>query len=186
VLGDLFEIDTGVVAHGSGGGKAALLSDQPAPGRVPYVDAQDLRVGRVRHLRYAPEQMHRAKRPGLFLGPKLLIQRITPPGQVLVTLDEGDTFAGHTLNVLRARPGAFVDAEATLAALRRVERLLRHPLTPGLLRLERGPRLDLYPHDLAAIPLPPGWLTAPVEVDLGEAYGLSPAEVARLVAFGPP
>lgn len=186
VLGDLFEIDTGVVAHGPGGGKAALLSDQPEAGRVPYVDAQDLRAGRVRYLRYAPERMHRAKRPGLFLGPKLLIQRITPPGQVLVTLDEGDTFAGHTLNVLRARAGAFVDAEAALGALVRVQRLLRHPLTPGLLRLERGPRLDLYPHDLAAIPLPPGWLTAAEDADLGAAYGLSPAEVTRLVAFGQP
>lgn len=186
VLGDFFEIDTGVVAHGPGGGKAALLKDEPEPDRVPYVDAQDLRAGRLRYLRYAPEQMHRAKRPGLFLGPKLLIQRITPPGQVLATLDEGDTFAGHTLNVLRARPGVFLSAEAALQALRQVQRLLAHPLTPGLLCLERGPRLDLYPHDLAAIPLPPGWLTAANDADLGAAYGLSPDEVARLVAFGQP
>ncbi|MBK9371968.1 MAG: hypothetical protein IPN01_37700 [Deltaproteobacteria bacterium] len=186
VLGDLFEIDTGVVAHGPGGGKAALLSDEPGPGRVPYVDAQDLKVGRVRYLLYAPERMHRAKRPALFLGPKLLIQRITPPGQVLVTLDEGDTFAGHTLNVLRPRAGACLDGVTALEALGRVQRLLRHPLTPGLLRLERGPRLDLYPHDLAAIPLPPGWLRASDDADLGAAYGLSPAEVARLVSFGSP
>lgn len=186
VLGDRFEIDTGVVAHGPGGGKAKLLSDAPSADRVPYVDAQDLRAGRLRYLRYAPEQMHRAKRPGLFLGPKLLIQRISPPGQILATLDEGDTFAGHTLNVLRARPGAFEGAEATAQALRRVMALLRHPLTPGLLRLERGPRLDLYPHDLAAIPLPPGWLNAPDDADLGAAYGFTPAEVARLVSFGAP
>jgi hypothetical protein len=186
VLGDLFEINTGVVAHGPGGGKAALLRDEPGVGRVPYVDAQDLRVGRVRYLLYAPEHMHRAKRPGLFVGPKLLIQRITPPGQVLVTLDEGDTFAGHTLNVLRPRAGVSLDGATALGALVQVQRLLRHPLTPGLLRLERGPRLDLYPHDLAAIPLPSGWLNAAADADLGAAYGLSPAEVARLVSFGSP
>ncbi|MCK6521453.1 hypothetical protein L6R49_08420, partial [Myxococcota bacterium] len=186
LLGARFEIDTGVVAHGPGGGKAQLLSDTPGPDRVPYVDAVDLNAGRVRYLRYAPERMHRAKRPALFEGPKLLIQRITPPGQLLVTLDEGDTFAGHTLNVVRARPGAFEGLEAARRALARVAALLRHPVTLGLLRLERGDRLDLYPHDLAAIPLPTGWLGAPDGVELGDAYGFSAAEVARLIALGRP
>ena len=50
----------------------------------------------------------------------------------------------------------------------------------GLLRIERGPRLDLYPHDVAEVPVPARWLTSP-DLSLGDAFGLSASDVGRLV-----
>ncbi len=171
-LGSLCEVDTGVVSHGAHGGKAALLHDEPGPGRVPYVDARDLGTGRRRWLDYQPERMHRPKRPALFLDEKVLVQRLRGKGPVRAWLDDTGLFAGHTLTVLRPLPGAGLPA-------RRVLELVQAPEIDGLVRLERGARLDLYPRDLAALPVPRRWLVEP-GLSLVEAWGLPAAAGERL------
>jgi len=176
-LGELCEIDTGVVSHGPLGGKARLLHDAPGPGRVPYVDARDLAQGRLRWLRYDPPSMHRAKRPGLFECDKLLVQRLRGRGPVRAWIDHDGRYAGHTLTVVRPLDGCPVPLE-------RLHALLTSPLVDGLTRLSRGQGLDLYPHDVAAIPVPRAWLTHP-QLDLPEALGLSSADAARLAAAAP-
>jgi hypothetical protein len=149
-LGDIAEIDTGVVSHGPHGGKANLIFDEPGEGRVPYVDAQDLIDGRVRWLQYAPEKMHRAKRPWLFEGPKLLVQRLRGAGPLRVWIDHTGLYAGHTLTVVRP-----VDRRVD------VETIFEHLTSPEverLLRIECGRRLDVYPRDIRQLPAPKHWL----------------------------
>ncbi len=177
-LGELCEIDTGVVSHGSGGGKAALLSDEPAPGLLPYVDARDLSQGRRRWLRYDPPRMHRPKHLSLFQGEKLLVQRLCgSSGNVHVWLDREDLIPGHTLNVVKPR-GAAVPLE-------RLAELLRSRAAVGLARLRAGSRLDLYPRELRAWPVPRRWLEAP-ELPLQAAWELDTDEFARLEALAGP
>ena len=176
-LGELCEVDTGVVSHGPGGGKARLLHDGPGPGRVPYVDARDLKTGRRRWLSYEPERMHRAKRPELFEGPKLLVQRLRGQGPVHAWLDTDGLYAGHTLTVVRPTDGR--------TPLARLLELLTTPEVDGLLRIERGARLDLYPHDVASVPVPLRWLTD-ADVPLIEAWGLDESDRARLAAMARP
>lgn len=173
-LGELCEVDTGVVSHGPDGGKARLLHDRPGAGRVPYVDARDLHRGTRHWLQYAPERMHRAKRPELFEGPKLLVQRLRGKGPVHVWVDESGLYAGHTLTVVRPLEEG-VDLEA-------LSELLRSPEVDALLRIERGERLDLYPRDVAGIPVPLAWEAAP-GLPLSEAWELAPAARQRLRAL---
>ena len=172
VLGDHCEVDTGVVAHGPLGGKERLLHATPGPGRVPYVDAQDLLSGRRRWLQYEPTQMHRAKRPALFLGPKLLVQRL---GTRRATVDRSGLYAGHTLTVVRPLPGCPYTLE-------QLKELIESPLSLGLLRIERGLRLDLYPRDLRRLAIPHRWPEQPLE----RAFGLSPRDSARLRSLSEP
>jgi hypothetical protein len=116
--------------------------------------------------------MHRAKRPELFAGPKVLVQRLRGPSPVRAWLDEEGLIAGHTLTVVRPT-GPSVSAAA-------IHALVTSPLVGGLLRLEHGRRLDLYPRDVRRIPLPRAWLggsSAPLEA----AWGLSAAEASRLL-----
>jgi hypothetical protein len=172
-LGDWCEVDTGVVSHGPLGGKARLLHDGPGPGRVPYVDSRDLQTGRRQWLRYAPEEMHRPKRPALFTGPKILVQRLRGRGPVRAWIDRDGLYAGHTLTVVRPLNDT-VPLEEILA-------LLTSPLVDGLVRIERGDRLDLYPVDVRSLPVPIAWRTDP-GVPLATAWGLSPKGEARLRA----
>lgn len=168
-IGSLAEVDTGVVSHGPGGGKARLLSDEPHPGLVPYVDARDLAQGRTRWLDYQPDQMHRPKRPGLFDSPKVLVQRLRGKGPVHAWVDHTGLYAGHTLTVVRPH-----ELRPEL-----VHSVLIHPLTDAILRIERGQRLDLYPRDVREMPVPEAWLEDP-SIPLERAWGLTAADVARL------
>jgi SAM-dependent methyltransferase len=175
-LGSLAWIDTGLVAHGPLGGKSALIHDAPGVGRVPYADAREFFSGQRRWLEYRPEAMHRAKSPALFEGPKLVIQRLRGRGPVRVAVDRSGTYVGHTCTVVVPRDRR-VDLDKLCA-------LLGSPLVDGLVRIERGQRLDLYPRDVAGIPIPVAWLEDPsMPVDL--AYGLRPDQVQRLFAVAP-
>ncbi len=170
-LGTLCEIDTGVVSHGPAGGKDRLLSDEPQPGWVPYVDARDLHAERHRWLNYRPDEMHRAKRPELFLGPKVLVQRLRGPGPVRAWMDDTGLYAGHTLTVVRPTDSRL--------SIEQVHTVLTHPLTDALFRIERGERLDLYPKDIRATPVPVAWLQDP-SMDVEKAWGLTKKEIERL------
>ena len=171
-VGDLAEVDTGVVSHGPGGGKSRLISDTAAPGRVPYVDARDLAAGRTRWLNYQPALMHRPKRPELFTSPKVLVQRLRGHGPVQAWVDRDGLYAGHTLTVVRPEG----------IAPERIHRVLTHPFVDAILRIERGQRLDLYPRDVREMPVPKAWLEDP-DLSLEAAWDLSTAEVLRLRQF---
>lgn len=175
-LGELARVDTGVVSHGGHGGKAGLLHDEPGPGRVPYGDAQDFFAGRRRWLRYAPELMHRAKSPSLFERPKVVVQRIVSPPPVRAWVDREGVYPGHTCTVV-------VPDEAVSVPLEAIAALLRDPLVRGLLRVERGPRVDMYPRDVGAVPVPRAWLGGAM-VEAAAAWGLSAEQVARLRWLG--
>ncbi len=174
-LGSLFEVDTGVVVHGAGHRRADLVGDEPGPGLLPYADARDLRSGRRRWLDYQPERMHRPKRPALFEGPKLLVPRVVADRALEVHVDPGGLWVGHTVTVLRPTGPA--------PTLERVAELLRSPAVRAILRLERGERMDVYPRDLRALPVPRMWLTHP-EAPLQRAWGLSEDDWARLCEVG--
>ncbi len=176
-LGELFEVDTGVVVHGRGHRREDLVSDAPGEGRLPYADARDLRAGRRRWLDYQPDRMHRAKRPALFEGPKLLVPRVVADRPIEVFEDTTGLWVGHTVNV--ARP---LDPSLELAPY---AALLRAPLTRAVLRLERGERLDLYPRDLRSLPVPRAWQEDP-SCTLREALSLEPAQWERLQQLGAP
>ncbi len=173
-LGEFSTVDTGVVGHSSGGGKSALLSEHPSSGLVPYVDARDMVENRTRWLDYRPDKMHRAKTPELFNQPKVLVQRLRGRGPIRAWVDRSGLYAGHTLTIVRPDDPR-VSPEI-------IHRLITDPLVDGLLRLEHGPRLDLYPRDVRGIPLPRRWLTEP-DLDLQVAWGISRAQANRLLAF---
>jgi hypothetical protein len=175
-LGELARIDTGVVSHSPAGGKARLLHDAPGPGRVPYADAEDFFAGRRRWLHYLPSQMHRPKDPALFEPAKVVVQRITGRRPVRAEVDRDGVFVGHTCTVVVPRPGVELPLEAIAA-------LLRDPAVRGLLRIERGYRLDMYPHDVGAVPVPVAWSGGEIG-PLQEAWGLDEGELGRLRALG--
>ncbi len=174
-LGDFATVDTGVVSHGSHGSKRVLLHDTPAPTRVPYVDARDLVENRTRWLDYRPDTMHRAKTPELFEHPKVLVQRIRGRGAIRAWVDRSGLYAGHTLTVVRP-DRASLSPEA-------IQALITDPLIDGLIRMERGSRLDLYPRDVRSIPVPLCWLTGDTP-RLSRAFGLSDSQVERILDFG--
>jgi len=171
-LGELCIVDTGVVAHGRDGGKEHLLHDAPGEGRVRYADARGFFAGRIRWLSYEPERMHRAKRPSLFAPAKVVIQRLRGRVPVRAAIDRSGMYVGHTCIVAVPKDGRL--------GVDRVLAVVTSPLVDGLLRIERGDRLDLYPRDVASIPVPRRWLTEP-ELPLADAYGLTGADVARLM-----
>jgi SAM-dependent methyltransferase len=177
-LGSLCRVDTGLVAHGPLGGKARLLRDGPGPGRVPFVDAQDLFAGEQRWLSYRPQEMHRPKSPALFEAPKLLIQRLRGGASVRAQVDRTGLYAGHTLLVAQPHPASPVDPERLL-------KVVCAPVAQAVNRVERGARLDLYPQDLRDLPVPTSWLAGGQE-PLPQAWGLTLAEadtLARLATF---
>ncbi len=173
-LGSYATVDTGVVSHGSHGGKNSLLHDEPTPERVPYVDARDLLENRTRWLDYQPSTMHRPKEPALFEAPKVLVQRLRGRGAIRAWVDRSGLYAGHTLTVVR--PDNDHLSPETIHAL------ITDPLIDGLLRMERGSRLDLYPKDVRSIPVPDAWIASP-DTPLAEALELNSAEADRLIEF---
>ena len=171
-LGTLCYIDTGLVAHGPHGGKEGLLEDEPGDGRVPYAAARDFFAGRRRWLDYQPDRMHRAKTPALFEEPKLVVQRLRGKAPVKAAIDREGVYVGHTCTVVKP-----TDPRLSLEA---VLELVTSPLVDALTRIERGSRLDLYPKDVAAMPLPLAWLEPGERRPLGEAWGLDDEEQERL------
>lgn len=170
-LGQLCEVDTGLVAHGPGGGKARLLTDEPLPGTVPYADARDFFAGTTRFLHWRPDEMHRPKRPELFEDAKIVVQRIRGRSAVRAAVDREGLYVGHTCTVVRPwGPGLDLDALVTL---------VQSSLVDGYTRIRGGGRLDLYPRDVAAIPVPRRWLVDPT-IELATAFGLDAASVERL------
>ncbi len=172
-LETLCRIDTGLVAHGPGGGKARLLHDVPGEGRVPYADARQFFEGTHCWLDYRPASMHRPKSPELFEGPKIVVQRLRGRGPVRAAVDHSGVYVGHTCTVVVPLADG-VDLDRLLT-------LLTDPIIAGLTRIERGPRLDLYPRDVGAIPVPAGWLES--TEDLGACLGLSAPQIARLTSL---
>lgn len=172
-LGDLCVVDTGLVAHGPAGeNRDRLVSDEPGPGRVPYADARDFFLGKHRWMAYRPKEMHRPKSPALFEGPKIVVQRLRGDQPVRAAVDTSGIYVGHTCTVVRPRDGR--------VAIDRLLELVRSPLVDGVTRIERGQRLDLYPKDVAAFPVPRQWLED-ASVPLERAWGLGSREVARLL-----
>lgn len=170
-LGELCYVDTGLVAHGAAGGKERLISAEPGEGRVPYADAREFFAGTHRWLSYQPATMHRPKTPRLFESPKIVIQRIRGKGPIRAEVDRNGIYVGHTCTVVLPQDPS-VDLDHLLL-------LLRSPLVDGITRIERGQRLDLYPRDVAAIPLPRAWLADP-SIPLEEAFQLRPVQIRRL------
>jgi len=173
-LGDLATIDTGVVSHGKLGSKSVLLHTTATPERVPYVDAKDLADNRTLWLDYQPENMHRPKTPALFSNPKVLVQRLRGRGPIRAWVDRSGLFAGHTLTVVRPDDPQFSPED--------IHRLITDPIVDGLLRMERGARLDLYPKDVRSIPVPKAWKNNP-NLPLQDAWDLTKHQVDRLMAF---
>lgn len=173
-LGDLAVVDTGLVAHGPGGRRERLVHDEPGPGRVPYADARDFFTGRVRWLEYDPPQMHRPKRPDLFEKPKIVVQRLRGDGLVRAAVDDKGVYVGHTCTVVVPKAGA--------PPIERLLDLVKSPLVDGIVRIERGERLDLYPRDVASFPVPRKWLENP-SVAPEKAWGIGAREVAQLMRY---
>ena len=170
-VGDLSRVDTGVVSHGPLGGKARLLHDLPGPGRVPYADAKEFFQGARRWLDYRPEEMHRAKHPSLFESPKIVLQRIRGGGRVRALVDREGIYVGHTCTVVVPNhPEIDLDRLAVH---------LRSAVVDGVTTIERGRRLDLYPRDVAGVPVPRSWLENQETNPILE-WGLSPTQVRRL------
>ncbi len=173
-LGDLALVDTGVVAHGALGSKSRLLFDEAGEGRVPYADARAFFAGERRWLRYAPNEMHRAKSPEMFEKPKVVIQRLRGKSPVRAAIDRDGVYVGHTCTIVQSRDRR--------VSLERVLELVLSPITDAITRIERGDRLDLYPRDVAAFPFPRSWLEGS-DAPLSLALGLEPDELARLDAM---
>ena len=164
-------VDTGVVAHGPLGGKARLLRDAPGEGRVPFADARDFFAGRHQWLQWLPKEMHRPKSREMFEKPKIVVQRLRGRGAIRAAACRDGITVGHTCTVVQPRLDA-VDLDGLVA-------LIVHPLMDAVLRLERGQRLDLYPRDVASMPVPVRWWRGD-ERGLAAGWGLSDAEVERL------
>jgi hypothetical protein len=84
-------------------------------------------------------------------------------------------FLGHTCTIVQPHDD-LVDLQTCLA-------LVQSPLVLGVLRVERGRCLDLYPRDIAAIPIPHGWRAGDPQT-LGEALGLTAEQAERLSWLG--
>ena len=170
-LRELCLVDTGVVAHLPGGSKEALLFDEPGPGRVPYADAKEFFRGEHRWLLYEPAKMHRAKQPCMFEVPKIVVQRIRGKQKIRAAIDTDGIYLGHTCTV--------VVPKTETISLEKILSVIRSPYADGLMCIERGQRLDLYPRDLGDFPVPVGWMDAD-ELQITESFGLTAGEADRL------
>ena len=179
-LDTLCRVDTGVVSHGPLGGKARLVRDVFEPGAVPYADAAEFFRGERRWLLYRPEEMHRPKARWMFEGPKIVVQRVRGAGPVRAAVDRTGTYLGHTATVICPLPGP----ETARVPLERLCDLLTDPLCAGWLRVQHGVGLDLYPKDLASLPVPSAWLDRP-QTPLQEAWGLEEGEARLLRGLAP-
>ena len=172
-LGLHADVDTGLVAHLPGGTREDLVFDEPGADRVPYADAREFFTGQRRWLRYEPSRMHRAKRPVLFESPKVVVQRVRGRRSVpKAAVDRSGCYLGHTCNLVVTR-------EAT-PTLEQVVDLVTSRLAMAVLRVEYGRRVDIYPRDLASLPVPMPWLGGEA-MPLEQAWGLTEAEVNRLL-----
>ena len=171
-LGDHCLVDTGVVAHSPGGSKHDLLRSTPDKNCVPYADARAFFAGEHVWLDYQPDRMHRAKHPSMFEEPKIVIQRLRGKRRVRAKVDRTGIYVGHTCTVVQP-------LSAGAPRIDRLVDLVSSPIVDAVTRIERGARLDLYPKDVAAFPLPRCWLTDD-SVPIAQAFGLTPGEVARL------
>ena len=167
-------VDTGIVMQGPRGGKSRLLYDKPRKGRVPFAEAKDFFAGRLRWLKYVPEELHRAKQPEMFENPKIVIQRNRGRAPVRAAIDWDGVYVGNSCTL--------VWPQRRVIPLDRVLDLVRSPLVDAVSRIERGQRTDLYPRDVSSFPVPKAWLTKP-HLSLAEAYGLTPEERERLEAI---
>jgi SAM-dependent methyltransferase len=175
-LGELFLVDTGLVAHAPGGSRERLLHDEPGENRVRYADARDFFAGEHRWLEYKPDEMHRPKRREMFEVPKIVIQRIRGDQPIRAAIDATGTYVGHTCTVVVPRE------PVPPVTLERILELVRSPMIDGLVRIERGERLDLYPRDVASFPVPKVWLTNPGMLP-ERAWGIGAREAAQLLRF---
>jgi len=110
----------------------------------------------------------------LFSNPKVLVQRLRGRGPIRAWVDRSGLFAGHTLTVVRPDDPQFSPED--------IHRLITDPIVDGLLRMERGARLDLYPKDVRSIPVPKAWKNNR-DLPLREAWALTTHQVDRLMAF---
>jgi hypothetical protein len=143
---------------------------------VPYADAKEFFQGQRKWLEYKPQAMHRAKSPAMFEGPKLVIQRLRGRGPVRAAVDRNGIYVGHTCTVVVPRDPR-LDLDRLCA-------LVTSPLVDALVRIERGQRLDLYPRDVASIPVPVAWL-ANRALTVEAAFELTAEQVRRLQNVGP-
>ncbi|MBT3223633.1 MAG: methyltransferase [Proteobacteria bacterium] len=174
-LGEVCLVDTGLVAHGPDGPKSRLMRDELGPKVVPYADARDFFRGRTKFLSYEPERMHRAKDPSMFEEPKIVIQRLRGKNPVRAAIDESGIYVGHTCTVVQPKSSCPV-------SLSRLLELIKSPLASAITRIERGYRLDLYPHDVAAFPIPLQWWDSP-DTPIKEAFELNEQQLARCAAI---
>ncbi len=170
-LGEFCRVDTGVVAHGSTGGKNMLISTEPGEGKVPYADARDFFEGNLKWLDYKPKLMHRPKSPEMFEKPKIVVQRIRGKRPIRAAIDWDGVYVGHTCTV--------VVPEQAVIPLDRILDLIRSPVVDAVTRIERGQRLDLYPRDVAAFPVPTAWLDKP-HLSTAEAWNLTEDDLFRI------
>ena len=174
-MSELARVDTGVVAHGGGMNKSARLHDCPGEGRVPFADARDAFQGRRQWLDYHGQDLHRPKDLDLFAPPKLVVQRIRGRGPVRVYVDTSDLVLGHTCTVIKPLRHA--------PPPERLKELLTSDLIAGWLTIFCGEGLDLYPADVAAVPVPRRWVEGHGG-SLCDAWGLSASEASLLRALG--
>ncbi|NCG21791.1 MAG: hypothetical protein GWP91_22470 [Rhodobacterales bacterium] len=119
--------------------------------------------------------MHRAKTPELFENPKVVIQRLRGRGTVRAALDLDGVYVGHTCTVVQLlEPHGNVTLDKILE-------LVRSPIVDAITRIERGQRLDLYPRDVGAFPVPVAWVRGE-EISPEEAWGLTGEELVRLAS----
>ena len=175
-LGTLALVDTGLVAHGVHGSKKRLIRDQPGEGRVPYADARAFFAGERSWIQYRPDLMHRPKTRTLFEAPKIVIQRLRGRSPVRAAIDRDGIYVGHTCTV--------VQPTEDRVSLERLLEVITSPISDAVVRIERGDRLDLYPRDVASLPVPLAWLEGS-HLPFAEALGLSPSGIERLHALAP-
>jgi SAM-dependent methyltransferase len=173
-LGTLALVDTGLVAHGAHGSKNRLIRDQPGEGRVPYADARAFFAGEHAWIEYRPDLMHRPKKPAMFEAPKIVIQRLRGRSPVRAAIDRDGIYVGHTCTVVQSK-----DDRISLEQLLEV---ITSPISDALVRIERGDRLDLYPRDVASLPVPSAWLGGEA-VPFEKALGLGSSALERLLAL---
>ena len=174
-MGDVCLVDTGLVAHGPDGPKSRLMRDGPGPGVVPYADARDFFRGKNKFLSYEPRRMHRAKQPSMFEQPKIVIQRLRGKNPIRAAIDRSGIYVGHTCTIVQPLPTCPV-------SLSRLLELIMSPVVSAITRIERGHRLDLYPHDVAAFPIPLRWWDSP-DTPIKEALELNDQQLDRCAAI---